>query len=164
MSTEPVKNPIIDISLPSESKKQRIRIGGDDSRIVELDTSFNIFPRVVETAEKLDSLVTELEALEIPEDSDLEAMKTVSNYLKEIDRKMREAVDYVFNSPVSDVCAPDSNMYDLHDGVYKFEEILEALAAVYGEGMNQELQKMRRRMEKHTAKYVKTPTAKKRGK
>ena len=71
------------------------------------------------------------------------------------DKQMRAIIDYLFDAPVSDVCAPDGSMYDPFNGKYRFEHIMEILFALYEKNISEEIKKMRRNVQKHTDKYTK---------
>lgn len=161
-----IDNNIIDIDLGQTSKK-RFRINGDDSRILELNTSdigilsrLNaIYPKLVdlsrEAVEKLPDSVSSDEDSEDSEAIELENIKIASEVLHEIDTKMRSYVDELFDSNVSEVCVPEGTMYDPFCGKYRFEHIIETLAALYETNLTNEFKKMRTNVEKHTSKYTK---------
>lgn len=140
---------VIDIDL-SVTKKKQFRIDGDDSRIIELNTSdMLIIERLNEVYPKLESLsvkTTELNSDDI--DGGIKA-------LKDIDKEMRELLDYVFDSPISSICAPDGSMYDLFNGEFRFEHIITVLLNLYEENIAKEFNNMEKRINKHTAKYTK---------
>lgn len=140
---------IIDIDL-SVTKKKQFRIDGDDNRIIELNTSdMTIIERLNETYPKLESLSVKVSDLS-SEDVDA-GVKT----LKEVDNEMRDLLDYVFDSPISSVCAPDGSMYDLFNGEFRFEHIITVLLNLYEDNISKEFNSMEKRINKHTAKYTK---------
>lgn len=150
-------NDIIDIELP-EIRKKRFRIDKDDNRILELDTSdMSIISRLDDTYAKLQELLKD--ASEAVGDSDEtrgadEIISKTSKTLTSIDNKMRTLIDELFDADVSDVCAPSGSMYDLYNGKYRFEHILEVLFALYEENITKEFEKLKSRVSKHTDKYT----------
>lgn len=153
---------VTDISLGSIRKK-RFRIDGDDSRILELNTSdLNIlarlkeaYPKLIELADTAFKNLPELDSS--AKDYDFmtdEATSEVIAALKDADEKMRELVDYIFNSNVSELCAPDGSMYDPIDGQFRFEHIINTLAALYESDVSGEMNKLSSRVQKHTTKYT----------
>ena len=145
-------NNIIDIDL-SVTRKKRFRIDGDDSRIIELNTSdMTILTRLDEADKRLQELAEHANFELTGEDED---DKKVVAELLATDKEMRELIDYVFDAPVSDVCAPDGSMYDPFNGKYRFEHIIETLCQLYEDNINAEVKKMRRQVQKHTDKYTK---------
>ena len=170
------RNNIVDIDL-SVIKKQKFRIDGDDSRILELDTSdLGVLTRLNEAYPKLKNLESEMtelsektaeysEKYHVDEESEdsmpeidaerLAAMDDIAGRLKSIDTKIREQMDYIFDAPVSSVCAPSGTMYDIVGGHYRYEHILDVISGLYESNIAQENKKMLDRINKHTAKYGK---------
>lgn len=141
------KNDVIDIDL-SVTKKKRFRIDKDNDRILELNTSdMTILSRLQDMYPKLEELSAKATTLDMDEDG----VET----LKEIDKELREYIDYIFDSNVSEVCAPDGSMYDLFNGKFRFEHILDVLTALYEDNIERESSQMLARMRTHTDKYTK---------
>ena len=149
-------NNIIDIDL-SATRKKKIRVDGDDNRILELDTSdMNIVVRWRDGYEKLESLMKEINDLQISDTGDIKTDITeLGNVVEDIDTKMRNVLDEIFDSNVSEICAPSGSMYDMFNGEYRFEHILKALTPLYENNIDKEYEKMKKRVQKHTDKYVK---------
>lgn len=144
-------NNIIDIDL-SVTRKKRFRIDGDDSRILELNTSdMNILLRLDEVEEKLNKLA---DSVTFDSNDDEHAEENVKKLLS-TDKEMRELMDYLFDSNVSDICAPSGSMYDPFNGKYRFEHIIETLFTLYEDNIAAEYKKMSKNVQKHTAKYTK---------
>lgn len=148
---------IIDIDL-SVTRKKRFRIDGDPNKIIELNTSdFSVISRLRDKYPELLELAN-MRGAEVPEfseDDDEESKITVTgDFIDAIDQRMREGIDYIFASPVSAVCASDGTMYDLFNGKFRFEYIIEKLGALYNENVSREYKKMSKRLHKHTSKYT----------
>lgn len=156
------ETPVTDISL-SSIRKKRFRIDEDNNRILELNTSdLNILARLKEAYPKLVKLA-ETAFTNLPEvdgsaeDYDFmtdEATSEVIEKLKEADKDMRSLMDYIFNSNVSEMCAPDGSMYDPINGKFRFEHIIDTLAVLYETDVSGELNKISARVKKHTDKYT----------
>lgn len=153
---------VTDISL-SVVRKKRFRIDGDDSRIIELNTSdLNIlarlkeaYPKLVTLAEKAFKNLPEVDGT--AEDYNFatdEATATLVTTLTEADKKMRELIDYIFDSNVSELCAPSGSMYDPINGAFRFEHIISTLSALYEADISSEMGTIARRVKKHTDKYT----------
>ena len=154
---------IVDIDL-SVIRKKRFRIDGDDNRIIELNTSdLNILPRLKETYPKLMELNKQVaEMSESTEDTSDDAnsfddpkFDNVINTLTKVDKSMREMIDYIFDSNVSEICAPSGSMYDPINGQCRFEHIISCLTNLYETDMSAELDKLSQRTNKYTSKYTK---------
>ena len=75
--------------------------------------------------------------------------------MKSVDTDMRNLIDYLFDSNVSEVCAPFGSMYDPIDGIQRYEHIINALIPLYDETISTETKKVQARVKKHTSKYTK---------
>lgn len=148
---------IIDLDL-SSSARTKIRINGDNSKVLELNLSdIGIITRLNDAYPKLNDLqaeVTKVASAEISDD-DMEALSIIGEQFKVIDQKMRDIVDKIFDFPVCDICCDGGSMYDPVAGQYRFEYIIENLSKLYGDTINAEYKRMKNRMETHTAKYTK---------
>ena len=147
---------IKDISL---STKKSYRIDGDNNRILCLDTSdMNIMIRLEETYPEIQKLAVEAgDRITASTGSDDlgSSLNDITEILKDIDKRMREKVDYIFASDVSDKCAPHGNMFDpVNGGEFRFEHIIEVLSSLYANNITSEFKKMQERVKKHTAKYT----------
>lgn len=154
---------VIDISL-SVIRKKRFRIDNDDSRILELNTSdLNILARLKETYPKLVALADNAfknlpEVDTTSENYDFMTDETtgkVIDALDDADKQMRKLVDYIFDSNVSEICAPSGSMYDPINGKFRFEHIIDTLAALYETEVSTEMNNIATRISKHTNKYTK---------
>jgi hypothetical protein len=154
MGTKKNNKGIIDISLASE--KQQIRIDGDDNRIIEIDTAdITVLKRLQDIYPRLNDLG--IKGFEINDDSDTlteEALNAVTTALDAIDKEMRELIDYIFDSKISDICVPNGAMYNMKNGEFMFERILDALFKLYADEIQKEFGLMSDRMKQRTGKYT----------
>lgn len=151
----------LDLSL---SGRKRFRIDGDDSRVLELNTSdLNLitrlrsaYPQLKDIAQNafkdLPDAVIEDENYDFMED---EATSKLSEALQDADTKMRSLLDYIFDSNVSELCAPHGSMFDPVNGKLRFEHIIDTLAPLYETDISTEMNKVTANVSKHTAKYTK---------
>lgn len=151
---------IIDLNIDGV-KKQRFRINGDPNSIIELDLSdLRIIDRLEDGLQKLETEMRKIAEVK-PEDDNF------SEVLNEADARMREYIDYIFDYPVSAVCARYGTMYDPKDGMFRYEHIIDALTKLYQNNINDEYKKFQARIKKHTDKYTNSPASlslKKKGK
>ena len=158
---------IQDIDL-SVIQKKRFRINGDNSKILELNTSdMRIASRLKESYPRLNTLMDEVadEFNNIPDDvDDEETLTKVADAVDKIDGKMREEIDYIFDANVSEVCGSDGSMWDPIDGMFRYEHIIDKLAKLYENNLDKEFADMKRRVETKAGKYVKLQDHKKKAK
>lgn len=149
---------IQDIDL-SAIQKKRFRINGDNSKILELNTSdMRIASRLKEAYPRLNTLMDEVadEFNNLPDEvEDEETLTKVADAVDKIDRKMRDEVDYIFDANVSEVCGSDGSMWDPIDGMFRYEHIIDKLAKLYENNLDKEFADMKRRVETKAGKYVK---------
>lgn len=140
-------------------EKRKFCISGDFNRILELNVSdLNIASRLKVGYPKLQDLLKEAQAkiASIPESEDeLETLNHLADALTEIDQKMREVIDYIFDTNASEICVPSGNMYDPVDGQWRFERIIDTLSKLYTTGLDEEFNKLKNRVEQKTSKYTK---------
>jgi len=143
---------VIDLNIEG-IKKTPFRINGRDDSILELNTSdLGIAERLEKGYENIQKELQRIAAL--GEDADLSAE------LKKADKVMRDELDYIFDSNVSEVCGKGGTMYDPINGSYRFELIINALTNLYSTNLNDQYKKMKARIQKHTEKYVNTKSGK----
>lgn len=144
------KNNIVDIDLSVTNKKQ-FRIDGDDERILELNTSdVSILSRLQDSYPKLDALGMKAISISSEETNKEETVQI----LKEVDEQMRAFLDFIFDSDVSEKCAPNGTMFDMFNGEFRFEHIVNTLIALYGNNLDKETKLMMKKIKKHTDKYT----------
>ena len=151
--TKPVESRVdetlIDIDL-TPIKKTRFRIDGNNDRILELNIRDMRMPkRLSETLPKIEELSQSWSKVNV---DDLDEM---AKEIDELDIQLREYIDYIFDSNVSDVTAPNGTMFDMINGKFRCEYILDTLTKLYAETIQEEADKLNAQMLKHTAKYKK---------
>ena len=161
--TKPITEPeVTDIDLGFVEKK-KFRINGDYDRMLELNVSdLNIFKRYTETEPKLQKLleesqkkVAEVNAISKDDEDSIEKLSKMADVLDDIDKEMRKLMNYLFDSNVSEVCAPSGNMFDPVGGEYRYEKIIIKLAELYTTGLLKEIEQFKKKSSKYTNKYTK---------
>ena len=144
---------IVDLSF---SEKQQIRIDGDDSRIIELNTSdMGIVERINGLSDRMVELSNRF--VDTKYDDELnERLNSVAlaEEIKNIDTEMRKIIDDLFQSKIADICVPDGTMFDMHNGEFTYEIVIRKLLSLYAETINKETQNTLNRIHKHTNKYI----------
>ena len=134
---------VVDVDL-GFVEKRKFRICGDYNRILELNVSdLNIAQRLREGYPKLKDLLKKAQdkITSIPDTDDIEAdLGNIADSLTEIDKEMREIIDYIFDTNASEVCAPSGNMFDPVGGQFRFERIIDKVTTLYTNGLNSEFE------------------------
>lgn len=157
----PVVNDIVDVNF-DDIRKKKFRIDGDNNRILELNTSdLSVINRIEDSYPKLVALEQKASLMKVQsegsdDDSLDEAVEkgNISQVLREIDSEMREIMDYIFDADVSEKCAPSGSMFDPFNGEFRYEYVLDKLTKLYETNLDKEYALMRKRINKHTDKYI----------
>lgn len=146
---------IIDLTA-TRRKRFHVNRGLGESGVLELDTSdMNIIKRLEQLYPRLQELSQDASIKQLQEASNDEKSSKVANVLTKIDMEMRNILDDIFNSNVSEVCAPSGSMFDPFNGEFRFEHIIDVLSKLYENNLNEEFKKMSEKMKKRTSKYTK---------
>ena len=144
-----------DIDL-TVTRKKRFRINGDNNTVLELNTSdMSIITRLDNLYPKLEKLSRDASIKQLDkEDASERELTKISHALTKIDMEMRQIVDEIFDSNVSEVCAPSGSMFDPFNGEFRFEHIIDVITRLYESNLNAEFKRMSAKMRKRTAKYT----------
>lgn len=138
---------VVDISLEG-IQKTKFRINGRNDCIIELNLSdLGITVRLEKGLKKLQEEMSNISS--IPDDDE-----QLSDKLLEADKHMRDYIDYIFDSPVSDTLVKSGTMYDPINGEFRYEHIIDGLTKLYTDNINREYKKINMRIKKHTDKYT----------
>lgn len=138
---------IVDIDF-AVIKRTKFRLNGDNNCIIELNTAdTNILSRLAPADLKLKALQNKV--IKLTEREDTDNIESVGKELKAIDDEMRELVDYIFDSDVSSKCAAHGSMYDMLDGMFRYEHIIERLMKLYEDNLSEEYKKFKSRINKY---------------
>ena len=148
---------IIDIDL-AVAKRKKFRLNGDNNLIIELNIAdMGIVSRISEATPKLAKL--QEKAIKIgeksAEENEGDATKAIEAFgkdLKEIDKEMRDIIDFVFDADISAKCAKDGTMYDLIDGQFRYDYIIEKFMNLYADNIQKEYKAVRNRVNKYAKK------------
>lgn len=142
-----INDNVIDINI-DVATRTRFRINGDSTAIIELNLSdLGIIDRLEKGLKAIEKEMSTIANL--PDEDD-----NLTDNLKQADTKMREQVDYIFDYPVSAVCAKYGTMYDPKNGQFRYETIIDGLLKLYSDNINAEAKKIEDRIKKHTGKYT----------
>lgn len=143
-------NNVIDLSALSRKK---FDVNG---KVLELDTSDlkivarfqTMYPILWEESEK----IAQIE--DFVKDENNPDLAKIVEVLDEVDKAMREAIDYIFDSNVCEVCIDHGSLFDPINGEYRFEYLINSLLPLYEANLQEETKKIQKRMKKHTDKYA----------
>lgn len=141
----------------SALKKKQFTINGDENCILELNTSdVNIAVRLKENYPNIAEYLKEFDDLKAADDELTdETLALLSDKLKDVDNKLRDTIDKIFDSNVCEVCCPNISLFTIINGKFAYEYIIDALSALYEKDLQTEFKKVETRIKKHTDKYTK---------
>lgn len=129
-------------SLNFNDGLKRLAINGDESRVIVVNpTDMGLVSRY---REKL----PEIEKINIDSENSEEIMQI-------LDSKVREFVDYIIGSKVSDVVFGTANCISMADGKMLFENFMTAYMEFMNPEIKAEYERSRKRVEKYTEQLPK---------
>ena len=129
--TAEVFDGVVDLTA-TRKKRFHINRGTGVGGVLELNTSdMNVITRLEQLYPRLQKLSQEASTKQLlTEAGDEKSLTKLSQALSTIDSQMRQIVDDIFDSNVSEVCAPDGSMFDPFNGEFRYEHIIEVLPRV----------------------------------
>jgi hypothetical protein len=117
----------------------------DETAIIRVNTRDpNLYTRINEAKKELQKLADKYENFRSDNPEEISAM------IIEFDTKVKEQIDYMFNSPVSEVAFGVSSSVAVYDGVPAFQAFLNAILPE----VEKEIDKEQKKAEKNVSKYV----------
>lgn len=148
---------IVDIAIP-QIEKTRFRINGDNDKVIWLNTNdTNILKRLDTGYQDLFNLSKDVSELDGVDTDNEEYMKHLTSELDKLDKAMKDKLDYIFDEKISEIILGTNSAYDVKDGKFMFEHIIETLGDLYATSFADEFAKLKKRVNenKHTTKYTK---------
>lgn len=112
---------------------------------IEVNTSdINFFSRAKETQKYIEDIISDIdESKELTEDE-------IVGKITEYDNIIKEKVDELFNSNVSDTVFGNQNVFNTHNGVTFVERFFKSIVPVIAKDIKTELEKSQKNVEKYT--------------
>lgn len=131
--------------------KKRFTIDGDESRVIEIDTSdFGIVTRYKESMAKIDEFAKKHS--DISGDSTLE---DVADKLAEMDNGICDIIDFIFGAKVARTILNGASAFSPVGDKYKFEQIILVLLDQCEADIKKSAEKINKaHVTKHTGKYT----------
>lgn len=159
---------IQNINLNINTRK-KFSVDGNPNKIIELDINdINIAKRYADSIERMKSLskiydemkatMNDLNAETVAnEDTALTAINKFSEQMGALETEMRDIIDFIFDSPISDTILENTSAFSPVQGKYvKYEQILEVLSNLYTKSIKADMDKINKRnISKYTTRYVK---------
>lgn len=148
-----------DISLKIDSGDKEIELinekrGLSVSVIVAVYDVF-FLGSIMEAAEKLDALQSDMEKLAPGENGSNEKFIEFFRKSREVDAEMRGVIDELFGVAVCDALFPRQSMFAIGNGAPTWANILYSVIDQMDDGLEDEKKKAQTRIRKYSAKYKK---------
>ena len=122
-----------------------------------IPSDFDLMKRydyTVKVFENIQHELIERSEAEKQEGMEEEANSGAMEYLKSLDKRMGEAIDYLFNAPVSEKFFSITSPFTmLNSGQFYVENVINAIRAVIEQKRNVKLQAVQSQVEKYTQRY-----------
>ena len=150
------QNEVVDVTI-NMSQRRPFRLNRDPNKIIYLDVAdMGVGMRLRTAYDNLIKMMEKIADLGSKEDMTEDEQKTVLKTMEDLNERMKEQVDYIFNSPVADMCCDGGTMWDPYMGMFRFEHIIDALCGLYENNLSYEFMKMRSRVNGKVTQYRKT--------
>lgn len=117
-------------------------------QFVFIPSDFDLVKRYEETVKKFEDMQKELQEKENP----------TINDIKELDKRMGEQVNYLFNAPVAEKFFSITSPFTmLNNGQFFVENVINAIRGVIEQKRNVKLQAVENHVKKYTDKYKTGP-------
>lgn len=136
--------------INTQTNRKEIEIQHDGERVgfIYFDPAdVSIIKRLREAQAKLSKL-----NVTISKDDGIDAMLAEAD---KMDKELRDAVDYAFNYPCSDVVFGAGYSFTTRNGVSALEQFLSGAIDIISKEMNAEAKASQKRQDKYLAKYKK---------
>ena len=138
--------------------KKRFTIDGDEIRILEIDVQdMSIMSRIKPAMERINKVKSHWENLQDidPDNISDEEMDKLQSALESSEKEMRDAIDYLFNTNVCEVCLGDTSAFTPVNGKLKYDIIITTLSGLYEKTIKAEMGKFDvGKVNKRVTKYV----------
>lgn len=113
---------------------------------------FNIGKRIQDAEKSITSLVDEAELIA---NDETKSNEDKTNYIYELDCKIKEQLDYMFNSNVSETVFKGLNCLNLNNGKYFIERFLEMIVPVITKELEASTKASNNRIDKYSSQASK---------
>lgn len=131
---------------------KEFKINGDENRIVRFNPAdFSILERINEVYKRLENAPILKENIRIKNDgSALESLSECAETVKKANDYIKECIDYLFASKVSDVVFGNQSPLSSVKGIPFYERFLSAVIPVIKNEIEKENESSRKRIDKYT--------------
>jgi hypothetical protein len=129
-----------------------LTINNDESRVIRIDLNdFGIIERINESYKKIDEFQKTHKDVEMKADGTVaDGLEKSAEILKAFNNLIREQIDFIFDSKVSDVVFGNKNPLSMVNGVPLYERFITALEPYIKKIAEKESAEAQKRISKYT--------------
>lgn len=128
-------------------------INGDPERVIRIDTSdYGLMERFRQAEKNLNTIAQKYQNLIFaPNDSPEDKTEAAISTMTEFDREIKQEIDRIFNSSVSEVVFGNASSLSTRNGVPLYERFMNAVIPIIKADLEAEEKKSEKRIRKYTA-------------
>ena len=139
-------------SLKFNTGIKEFDINGDKNKIIRIDTTdINLGQRIEKAQKELKKIAKKYEIVIKSGKLEEKPFEVMTEY----DQLVREQIDYMFDSPVSEIAFGNTNSLSVCGGNPLFENFLNAILPEIENDINEEQKNSAKRIEKYTSQVKK---------
>lgn len=112
---------------------------------------YNILERAKKVEERIEEYIKKAEKQTSEADEEQDELISI---ISEIDKKIKEEIDYLFDYPVSEEVFGRTHCLSTRNGKYFIENFLDAIMPVIEETVTEEIKSSHQRMDKYLKEYT----------
>jgi hypothetical protein len=127
-------------------------INDDPNRVIRFNpTDFEILDRIKVAYEEIEKATSTEDDVELnPDGTPIEQLGKAAETVKKISDTIKRQIDYIFNSPISDIVFGNQSPLCLVGGKPLYERFLDAIIPIIQAEVKKEQEASKKRIEKYT--------------
>jgi len=145
-------------NLNIDDGKKRFTINNDPNRVIEFQPSdINLYSRLVDAQKNITKIANDMpdDLKKGIDENDDEVLERFAKLLSDLDKKVKEQIDFLFGSNVSDIVFESASSLSVVNGKFFVERFLEAVTPILDREITEVTQQSEKRINKHIGKYSK---------
>lgn len=127
-------------------------INNDPNKVIRFNPAdFGIIERINNAYKEIEKVQNEVPDIELNNDgSPVDMLSAAAEAVSKVDNTIKKQIDYIFDSPVSDVVFGNQSPLSMVKGVPYYERFLNAVVPIIEKEVKAEQEASRKRIEKYT--------------
>jgi hypothetical protein len=140
-------------NLSFDDGYKEFSINGDESRIIRFNPAdFSIIERIKVAYDEIEKATNLKEDIELnPDGTAVDELGQAAEIVKSINDTIKNQIDYIFNSPVSEAAFGNQSPLGMVKGIPLYERFLNAIIPVVEKEVKSEMAASQKRISKYTS-------------